>query len=66
MSVIKGRKITGVLSSITNIDGNIARLTSVDGNITYGGGQGNYRDYNYLINKPQIESVELIGDKSFE
>ena len=51
MSVIKGRKITGVLSSITNIDGNIARLTSVDGNITYGGGQGNYRDYNYLINK---------------
>jgi len=66
VSVIKGRKITGVLSSITNIDGNIARLTSVDGSITYGGGQGNYRDYNYLINKPQIESVELIGDKSFE
>lgn len=24
------------------------------------------RDYNVLINKPQIESVELIGNKTFE
>ena len=80
MDIIKGRKVTGDLSSIldTNeniignlspildIDGNITRITSVGGSITYSNGQGNYRDYNYLINKPQIESVELIGDKSFE
>lgn len=50
-NVIKGRKITGVLSSMTNIDGNISRITSVEGSITYGGGQGNY-------NNLQKESIE--------
>lgn len=65
-SIDKNENITGNLSPILDIDGNITRITSVGGSITYSNGQGNYRDYNYLINKPQIESVELIGDKSFE
>lgn len=31
-----------------------------------GGGVAVPTDYNLLYNKPQIEGVELVGDKSFE
>lgn len=49
-----------------NINGNISPLSNISGTISYGNGTGGTTDYNVLINKPQIESIELIGNKSFE
>lgn len=65
MSVLIGKNIDGDISPLSNINGDIASLSNIDGNITYGNGRGT-TDYNKLINKPQIESVELIGDKTFK
>lgn len=65
MDIIVKRNIDGDITPISNIDGDINSLSNIDGNITYGNGQGT-KDYNKLINKPQIEEVELIGNKTFE
>lgn len=51
------KKIKGVLSNISK----------VDGQLTYGVGACEaVDDYNLLFNKPQINSVELIGNRSFD
>jgi len=47
------------------IDGRLSAVTNIDGNITFGNGSGT-DDYNKLKNKPQIETVELEGNKTFE
>ena len=65
MGIISKGIVDGDLSHIASVDGNITDLSTVDGSITYGNGIGT-KDYNKLINKPQIESVTLIGDKTFE
>lgn len=59
--------IEGTISSadMPCIDGILARQGYIQGTITYPNGT-EYRDYNILINKPQIETVELIGNKTFE
>lgn len=60
-------KVTGNISPIKAISGNINAQKSISGNITYGVGKGEtIKDYDLLINKPQIESVELQGNKTFE
>lgn len=65
MSVLIGKNIDGDISPLSNINGDITSLSNIDGNMTYGMGYGT-RDYNKLLNKPQIESVELVGDKTFK
>lgn len=65
MDIIKAKDIDGDLSPLSSISGDITRSPNIDGTITWGNGLGT-KDYNKLINKPQIESVELIGDKTFE
>lgn len=62
--IIIKKNIDGDMSPLSNIDGDINSLSNLNGSITYGNGVGT-RDYNKLYNKPQIESIELIGDKSF-
>lgn len=63
--IIIKKNIDGDMSPLSNIDGDINSLSNLNGSITYGNGLSGTKDYNKLINKPQIESVELIGDKSF-
>lgn len=65
MDIIAKKNIDGDLSPLSSVSGDIVRSSNINGNITWGNGFGT-RDYNKLINKPQIESVELIGDKTFE
>lgn len=64
MDIINTKNVNGDLSPLSNIDGNINGLSNIKGNMTYGLGYGT-RDYNKLLNKPQIESVELVGNKTF-
>lgn len=47
------------------VEGKLSPVTNINGNITYGNGSGT-DDYNKLKNKPQIETVELEGNKTFE
>lgn len=47
------------------IQGILSKQGSIQGTITYPNGS-EFKDYNKLINKPKIESVELIGDKTFK
>ena len=60
----------GTGNLIPNMDvlqGTLGETFKINGNITYGMGTGRLiNDYEELINKPQINSVELIGNKSFE
>lgn len=65
MDIIKAKDIDGELSPLSSVSGEIIRSPNINGDITWGNGLGT-KDYNKLINKPQIESVELIGDKTFE
>lgn len=65
MDIIKAKDIDGELSPLSSVSGEIIRSPNINGDITWGNGLGT-RDYNKLINKPQIEEVELIGNKTFE
>lgn len=47
------------------ISGKIMSSRAISGTINYGDGHGGTSDYEKLINKPKIEGVELIGDKTF-
>ena len=59
--------IYGDLTESSNIYGDLTESSKINGSITYGMGTGRLiNDYEELINKPQINSVELIGDKTFE
>lgn len=54
------------------IDGNIATQEGrevellVEEDVIYVGGGGGTKDYNHLENKPKINNVELVGDKTLE
>ena len=48
------------------ISGKIMSNRAISGAIGYGDGRGGTSDYERLINKPKIEGVELIGDKTFD
>ena len=65
MDIVVKKNVDGDLSPLSSISGDITRSPNINGTITWGNGLGT-KDYNKLINKPQIESVELIGDKTFE
>ena len=65
MDIIIKKNIDGDITPLSNINGDINSLSNINGNIANGNGRST-RDYNKLINKPQIESIELIGDKTFE
>lgn len=55
------------MDKIVVIDGETRLKNRIDGEtlpVIKGG--GGTRDYEKLINKPQIESVTLIGNKTFE
>jgi hypothetical protein len=60
--------ITGTITkSVKTIDGSISiKSNSLSGNISNRGIVGGTKDYEELINKPSIETVILIGDKTFE
>lgn len=61
--IIRENQLEGNISNNT-INGEI-RTNSLVGNILASGGSGT-RDYNVLYNKPQINEVELRGNKSLE
>ena len=62
----KGQKVTGSLvGDTTGISGTISPLAkNLAGNVQ--NIQAGTKNYEYLVNKPRIEGVELKGDKTFE
>ncbi len=57
--------------NLTEIDGDSINLVSIEGDEIRAASEGSpesggTNDYNELINKPQIEGVTLIGDKTYE
>lgn len=57
-------KITGTIVAGISVGGTIAGDVDIGG--TVGMPQSVYeKDYDRLINKPKINEIELIGDKSF-
>lgn len=54
-------KISGNISTLSTISGDIAHSNNVDGRIEKADGHG-VDDYEKLKNKPKIEGVELVGD----
>ena len=65
---------TGNISSSEHVTGAISGRRELNGKLSQGGSRlagsvsklNGASDYERLKNKPQIESVELIGNKSFE
>lgn len=57
--------ITGSISSEHTVSGSLSKTETISGSITSAPGIVE-KDYNELINKPQIESVELIGNKTMK
>jgi len=62
--IIKENQLEGNIINNNIINGEI-KTNSLVGNILASGGSGT-RDYNVLYNKPQINEVELRGNKSLE
>lgn len=58
-------KIIGQITTTPNLQGNIQKETYLQGKLGYGSYELN-KDYNKLANKPSIEGIELIDDKTFE
>lgn len=58
-------KITGKLSGVLKISGNISPVAGLNGVLNTPTVVG-INDYNKLINKPSIEGIELIGDMSLD
>ena len=57
--------VSGSISSDNNISGNLSKTENVSGSVSSAPGKVE-KDYNELINKPQIESVELVGNKTMK
>lgn len=68
ISSIQSNGSGDISSNSSKINGNLTHSDNrINGNITFGLGVGSkVVDYDVLINKPQIESVELEGNKTFE
>ena len=58
--------VSGTVSPQESLDGDISAGQSMTGHIYVPEALRVLADYEILENKPQIESVELVGDKSFE
>ncbi len=58
-------KLIGKIKTTPNLQGSIQKDDSMQGKLQYGSYELN-KDYNKLANKPQIEGVELIDNKTFE
>ncbi len=56
-------KLYGTLSAADNLSGTISSNNSLTGVVGIGGGSGS-NDYNDLRNKPSINEVVLIGNKT--
>lgn len=58
------------MENVVVIDGQVRLKNVIDGNaypvLLSSGGSGGTRDYEKLINRPRIEDVEVIGNKTFE
>lgn len=54
-------RLSGRLSPIGRVSGSISPVGRVSGSIS----PARERDYNALQNKPSIEGVELVGNKTF-
>lgn len=59
-------QIHGELSVPSILAGELAAPTSMNAELNIGGAVYVVNDYEDLIHKPQINSVELIGNKSFD
>ncbi len=59
-------QLNGVLDSLENIDGELSVPDGVSGEITVPKTINGTTDYEKLRNKPSIESVVLIGNKTFD
>lgn len=57
-----GEELSGTLSARSQLSGGLSNGRSVVGALQYGSGSS---DYNKLTNKPSIESVPLVGNKTF-
>lgn len=58
--------ITGVIESNFDISGTLNKPADISGGLDYGTVEIITKDYNEVLNKPQINGVELIGNKSSE
>lgn len=61
------RKISGSVSTAgTLLSGTVSGQAGLTGTVVPGSSGAGTSDYERLKNRPRIESVELIGNKSFE
>lgn len=61
------QKISGTISKQDTLTGSISnRSSSLTGGVSNRGIVGGTKNYEELYNKPSIETVTLIGDKTFE
>ena len=58
-------KIIGKIKTAPKLQGNIQQDARIIGHLAYSTYELN-KDYNRLANKPSIEGVTLVDDKSFE
>ena len=59
--------MSGTISRQSTLTGSVSnRSSSLTGSVSNRGIVNGTKDYEELINKPSIETVTLIGDKSFE
>lgn len=58
--------LSGSLSGRSGLTGSVSAVPSMVGGLSVPGSRGGITDYELLTNKPQIESVTLIGNKTFE
>lgn len=58
--------LKGTLSSTVYFKGSLADTVSMSGKLSIPSRSEANRDYEFLYNKPQIETVELVGNKTFE
>lgn len=58
--------LSGSLSQTNTLNGEVNSTTTLQGDLSVPRSIPGTNDYERMINKPSIESVELIGNKTFE
>lgn len=61
--VLNVDELHGTLEAVDNLTGSLEGHEHLEGQLGIGGG-GVTKDYNDLIHKPQINEVELVGNRS--